>query len=153
MENPWRQTHLMRDRDFARQLIGECKEFIGFGQRLRERLFAEDVCAGFKSGANHGMMLICPAGPHAHKVRLLAFQHHLVISVLPRSFGSLRGSGTSRSIWIGDGDHLNPGMIGKNQVHIMAVVPAASLANKCGVITISCWSFCWPGRWRDRSCD
>ena len=95
MEDARRETHLVRDRNFALQLFRQCKKFIGFGKRLRQWLFAEDVCARFERGANHGIMLICPARPHANKVGLLALEHYFVLRILAWSFGSLRSFGTS----------------------------------------------------------
>ena len=95
------------------------------------------------------MMLICPARPHAHKVRLLALDHYLVIGILLWSFGSLRSFGATGFIRIGDGEDLHSGMIREDDVHVVAVVPTSGMSNDDRPIALLRERFCCLSVWRD----
>ena len=126
----------MRYGNFELPFFGQIQQRIGFGETLRERLFAENMRARFQGCANHAVMLIGPSRCHANKVRLLPLEHQLVVGILPECPGSMSGLGPTIFIRIGHSHDFNVGVVRENQVHVVAVVSAAGMADYRRVITL-----------------
>jgi hypothetical protein len=80
------------------------------------------------------MVLIGPPRGDANKLRLFAFEHCLVISVLPGGLRAFDGLLSPRFIRVGNGYQLDPWMISKEEVEFVSVVPVPGMTdNGCAI--------------------
>src|SRR5258706_4736975 len=140
MENSWRQPHLMRHNNPAAALLRQVEERIGFGERLRKRLFTEDMGARLQGRMNHRVMLIRPPRRNADKLRFLPLEHRLIIGVLPERLRSLSCLGSTILIGISDRHYFDARVIGKKQIHLMAVISVSGMSDDGGPIARLCSS-------------
>ena len=109
---------------------------VGVAQGRCERLFEEDVAAGFRGGGDHCNAIRQPSRTDSDEVRLFLCEHLAVVGIEARGAGALAGCGEPGGIIVGEGDYFEALCVAKSGIHPVPVAAAGRGADDADAIVL-----------------
>ena len=122
-------------RQLAVSAVERVDDGVARGQVGREWLFAEDAEGSvLDTRQHHVLVAIEPARGHHNELGFLALQHGAIVLIGPIDPQAPGGGGSPGFVLVGNGDHLEFGLVQDGEVESVAVVSSACTANHRGAI-------------------
>ncbi|MBG86046.1 MAG: hypothetical protein CMO80_03990 [Verrucomicrobiales bacterium] len=112
---------------------GELKDFVRLGKCHREWLFEVNMRADVQGRHRHCVMFAGPTRGDRDKIRFFLGEHLAIVGVITSGLAVRLCLGAARVVWIGDRNDFDVRQAVEDEVHTMAKIPGAGMADDGGL--------------------